>query len=227
MPFIDPDTGNPVDDEVLLEEDEFTNYPPDVDDDEATQFSVEQSLTQTTTTPVDKPRRKGLFGRFRRGRGNKENQQAAADIRDQTPSPKPALESRDSTPATDAEEDEGEWVQNTTMNTSTSNSNRSSNKGAAVVFEEKQTLKQVRFPVKDAIKSIPIRQSKVLNHAPTAREAAFAGPPRYDWIDIVSTNDNDDESKHSVSTNTVHVARGANSLTKHSWPWFYRKPPLP
>jgi hypothetical protein len=35
-------------------------------------------------------------------------------------------------------------------------------------------------------KSFPIQVETILDKAPTAREAAFGGPPRYDWIDIVS-----------------------------------------
>ena len=161
------------------------------DDDDATQFSVEQSLTVTPTKKQQQERGskgKGLFGRFRRRRnrlraGSKKEAplevEPLADIRDQTPSPKPASEARDSTPMTDVEEDndEGDWV----------NQRNSPRKGRRTVgvLEEKQTLKQVRFPVPDAFKTIAIRQSKVLDKAPTAREAAFRGPPRYDWIDIV------------------------------------------
>lgn len=41
------------------------------------------------------------------------------------------------------------------------------------------------------------RQEVILEKPPAAREAAFAGPPRYDWIDIVSSirrhSDDDDE----------------------------------
>jgi hypothetical protein len=33
---------------------------------------------------------------------------------------------------------------------------------------------------------LPFWEEKVLTKPPTAREAAFGGPPRYDWIDIVS-----------------------------------------
>lgn len=53
--------------------------------------------------------------------------------------------------------------------------------------EEKKTkMKAVRFPFKDAFKSkLPIRKEMKLEKAPAAREAAFGGPPRYDWIDIV------------------------------------------
>lgn len=32
---------------------------------------------------------------------------------------------------------------------------------------------------------VPDVREVTLEHAPTAREAAFGGPPRYDWIDIV------------------------------------------
>lgn len=33
---------------------------------------------------------------------------------------------------------------------------------------------------------LPFRSEVILDKAPTARESAFGGPPRYDWIDIVS-----------------------------------------
>lgn len=35
-------------------------------------------------------------------------------------------------------------------------------------------------------KIIPFRQTILLEKPPSARDAAFVGPPRYDWIDIVS-----------------------------------------
>jgi hypothetical protein len=33
---------------------------------------------------------------------------------------------------------------------------------------------------------LPIRGKVTLDQAPSARDSAFGGPPRYDWIDIVS-----------------------------------------
>lgn len=33
---------------------------------------------------------------------------------------------------------------------------------------------------------LPFREDVTIEKAPPAREAAFGGPPRYDWIDIVS-----------------------------------------
>lgn len=42
---------------------------------------------------------------------------------------------------------------------------------------EVQLRKKSKFPHRDQI---------TIDKAPTARESAFSGPPRYDWIDIVS-----------------------------------------
>ena len=47
-------------------------------------------------------------------------------------------------------------------------------------------FKAVRFPASDALKTTPGRSRRELQKPPTAREAAYGGPPRYDWIDIVS-----------------------------------------
>ena len=52
---------------------------------------------------------------------------------------------------------------------------------------EPAKMKTVRFPFMDAMKGkVPLRKEKKLTKPPTAKEAAFGGPPRYDWIDIVS-----------------------------------------
>ena len=39
-----------------------------------------------------------------------------------------------------------------------------------------------------SLKRGPRRGTVVLDAAPTARESAYSGPPRYDWIDVVSTH---------------------------------------
>lgn len=50
---------------------------------------------------------------------------------------------------------------------------------------EMTQLKTVRFPASDAYKKTPGHLSRrELQKPPTAREAAYGGPPRYDWIDI-------------------------------------------
>jgi len=41
-------------------------------------------------------------------------------------------------------------------------------------------------------------QTVVLDRAPTARESAFSGPPRYDWVDIVSQAGNSKDCFGSV-----------------------------
>jgi hypothetical protein len=63
---------------------------------------------------------------------------------------------------------------------------------SAASAEEKEVAKPfrtVRFPVSDAQKWHKFKpQEVVLLKPPTALESAFGGPPRYDWIDIVSPN---------------------------------------
>jgi len=124
------------------------------------------------------PRRKSFLGRLRHRRRSKKNapqEPQLDDSRDQTPSPKRAADEHHNTPVTDAED--GDWVNG---DTGGDNSPEESHK-------QSTSLKQVRFPAKDAFKTKPIYTEKTLLQAPSAREAAFGGPPRYDWIDIVRT----------------------------------------
>jgi len=180
MPLLDPDTGHPM--TVDATEDESTTVFQE-DEDEATIETLEVEAPKELEPRQQ--RKKGLLGRFRRRRKEK---QPVADKRDQTPSPTPAADARDksSTPSTDDDDDddeeEGEWVNNKNQQPSVGAS--SSSRGP-VVLEEKQSLKQVRFPANQATKTVPIYQRKIVPKAPSAREAAFGGPPRYDWIDIV------------------------------------------
>jgi hypothetical protein len=45
---------------------------------------------------------------------------------------------------------------------------------------------QVAIPPGARNSRLPKREHVPLQKPPTARESAFSGPPRYDWIDIVS-----------------------------------------
>lgn len=45
------------------------------------------------------------------------------------------------------------------------------------------------------VKPLPQIRQIILDHAPSAREAAFSGPPRYDWIDIVSISCEQEKKK--------------------------------
>jgi hypothetical protein len=60
------------------------------------------------------------------------------------------------------------------------------NKKDGVEMKGARDFKAVRFPANDALKTTPGRSRRELQKPPTAREAAYGGPPRYDWIDIVS-----------------------------------------
>lgn len=134
--------------------------------------------TEVTEEMEAAPKRKSLLGRLRRRRHSKKNappQEPQLDTRDQTPSPKRDADEHHNTPVTDAEE--GDWV----------NGDAGGDSNPAESQKQSSSLKQVRFPAKDALKTKPIYTEKTLLQAPSAREAAFGGPPRYDWIDIVRT----------------------------------------
>jgi hypothetical protein len=108
----------------------------------------------------------GLFSRFRRGKTNKLD--AIANSTPESATPLPKSESPTLPDDTDATPHDN------------SNVGDKDDEGTA------SQLKAVRFPASDALKTTPGRSRRELQKAPTAREAAYGGPPRYDWIDIVS-----------------------------------------
>jgi hypothetical protein len=120
------------------------------------------TATETTLKQDALPRKKGLFARMRLGKRN----QVVDDNRDQTPSPKPEASS------------EGHRAPSDSL---------AADKMSYLDEKDNSQMKAVRFPVKDAMKSkVAVRTRKELLKPPSAREAAYGGPPRYDWIDIVS-----------------------------------------
>lgn len=130
----------------------------------------------TATTKMEmQPKKKSFFGRLRGRTREKE------DTRDQTPSPSEQ-------PAADA----------TSM---TSPAAAAAAASTPKLFADSNVLNRdnhdttmkaaPRLPEADARKphkQLPIRKRHELLKPPTAREAAYGGPPRYDWIDIVSSS---------------------------------------
>ena len=110
----------------------------------------------------------GFFARFRRGKTNKLDDDQNAKSIPESATPRPPSES-----PTLADDTDTIPINNDIKNTS---------EGEVATSQ----LKAVRFPASDALKSTPGRTRWELPKPPTAREAAFGGPPRYDWIDIVS-----------------------------------------
>jgi hypothetical protein len=107
----------------------------------------------------------GLFARFRSGRMNKDEAFVVPESSKQSTGKKGVSPTRaDDTELTHEE-----------------NNNIEDSNG-----RDKSQLKAVRFPANDALKTAPGRSRRELQKPPTAREAAYGGPPRYDWIDIVS-----------------------------------------
>lgn len=122
-----------------------------------------------TTDQEAHRKKKGLFGRLRRV-----NKNGGGNVDKRDPTPSPTQESNSQTRATEE------------VNFSAPSDDHKFDRSYSDEKSGSQ-MKQVRFPVKDAMKGkVPIRNRVELLKPPTAREAAFGGPPRYDWIDIVS-----------------------------------------
>jgi hypothetical protein len=64
--------------------------------------------------------------------------------------------------------------------------NQYKNNSGGTEPKTKSLLAPSRKPVSPPKNPLPVRQKVRLDQAPTARQAAFGGPPRYDWMDIVS-----------------------------------------
>ena len=106
------------------------------------------------------------FSRFRRGKANKLDNGLPESAKPNDKSESPTLV------------DDTDPIVN--------NDNKNENVGIKDGEVTPSQLKAVRFPASDALKTTPGRSRRELQKPPTAREAAYGGPPRYDWIDIVS-----------------------------------------
>lgn len=123
-------------------------------------------------------KKKGLFSRFRK---NKDKKGTTEKVEEPTPPPSPQPSQEDN------------------PRTSKNKSKKSVTKeGIPVITADNPddflaSDVQKTDPGQPAVtkskkkKRGPRPGSVVLDKAPTAREAAFSGPPRYDWIDIVRT----------------------------------------
>ena len=113
----------------------------------------------------------GLFARFRRGNKSIVDNNAVAK-------PESAVTPKDKSESQTLVDDADSAPDNI-------NNNSVGIKGGGDTTSQ---LKAVRFPANDALKTTPVRGRRELQKPPTAREAAYGGPPRYDWIDIVSAS---------------------------------------
>jgi hypothetical protein len=137
-----------------------------------------EGIDESTMNKYDRPdNRKSLIGRFRKVRKAQTPTSTRNDTRDQTPSP--PLES---------------------FPTATARRDGATSKILVAQSSDSTALDAVKSPTtpidpwdrvtretKSKLKStLPIRESVTLSKPPSAQEAAFGGPPRFDWIDIVS-----------------------------------------
>jgi hypothetical protein len=130
---------------------------------------MEATMSKEETAPRQK---KGLFSRLRRSKKDKSKQTEEFEKREESPRPwagKNSATTRDGVPVVTGSNPDGflpSDVRQTVPGGPTITGSKS---------KKQSKMSSRRKP-----------QKVVLTEPPSARESAFGGPPRYDWIDIVS-----------------------------------------
>jgi hypothetical protein len=137
-----------------------------------------EGIDESTMNKYDRPdNRKSLIGRFRQVRKAQTPTSTRSDKRDQTPSP--PLESY---PTATARRDNAPSKILVAQSSDSTALDAAKSPTTPIDPWDRKTRE-----TKSKLKStLPIRESVTLSKPPTAQEAAFGGPPRFDWIDIVS-----------------------------------------
>jgi hypothetical protein len=140
-----------------------------------------EGIEESTMNKYDRPdNRKSLIGRFRKVRKAQTPTSTRNDIRDQTPSP--PLESY---PTATARRDGAPSPRVLAAQSSDSTALDAAKSPTTPVNPWDRVTRETKSKLKS---SLPIRESVTLSKPPSAQEAAFGGPPRFDWIDIVSSS---------------------------------------
>jgi hypothetical protein len=139
-----------------------------------------EGIEDSTMNKYDRPdNRKSLIGRFRKVRKAQTPTSNRNDKRDQTPSP--PLESYPT--ATARREGAPSKILVAQSSDSTALDAAKSPRPTTPVDPWDRVTRETKSKLKS---TLPIRESVTLSKPPSAQEAAFGGPPRFDWIDIVS-----------------------------------------
>ena len=123
------------------------------------------------TVRESQPTKKGFFSRLRRNK----TATVATDAN-----------KTETTPAATTTDEGGQPSQSTGTDSQSATVTR---EGLPIISSNADGFKpsEVRQNNRRVKKGVPMeRKSVILEKAPAARDAAFGGPPRYDWIDIVS-----------------------------------------
>ena len=138
-----------------------------------------EGIDESTMNKYDRPdNRKSLIGRFRKVRkAQTPTTSTRNDKRDQTPSP--PLESYPTATA----RREGAPSKILVAQSSDSTALDAVKSPTNPIDPWDRVTRETRSKLKS---TLPIRESVTLSKPPSAQEAAFGGPPRFDWIDIVS-----------------------------------------
>ena len=155
-------------------------------------------MTETTTTTKKK---KGLFGKLKMGKkkaesGSKESRYGEADTAEHDAAMAAKSVGRDGRPVItsyNAHQFHPSDVRDEdVLPTSTSSSSPS---GAPPATPDRTRSSRSTYtngtngsytPDRSRASRRGHRETVVLDRAPTAKESAFSGPPKYDWVDVVS-----------------------------------------
>jgi len=136
-------------------------------------------MTEATETRTKK--KKGLFSRFRKKDKKDKTEKSSSKVEKveeptPPPSPEPQEESRQSKSKKSFTKEGIPVVTGDNPDDFVPSDARKTIPGEPAVTKSKKKSKKKKAPPNTSI---------ILDHAPTARQSAFSGPPRYDWIDVV------------------------------------------
>jgi len=133
------------------------------------------------STQEQPQQRKSLLSRFRRGRKAEKSEESVEDKRENTPSPVPIDET---------EEELSEREESIKLEAVVPVATKSDVESKSEVKSWSSWRSKGKHRKKSKKSKTRSPRGKAgmvkLEAPPPAREAAFSGPPRYDWIDIVS-----------------------------------------
>lgn len=142
-------------------------------------------MTGATATK-EKKSKKGFFGRFKK---KKESKKASKKDETELPTPPPSPEPQEEAPRQSNKKSKMS-VSKTGVPIVTGDNpddfNPSDVKQTSPNEPAVSSKSMKKSQKKSKKKRGPRDNSVILDKAPTARDSAFSGPPRYDWIDVVS-----------------------------------------
>lgn len=137
-------------------------------------------------TATRSKKKKGLFSRFKKKKDKTETTKVEQEPETTEPTPPPSPEPSQEEPRQTSKSKKSVTSKGIPVVTADNPDDFNPSDVRKTLGQPKVTSKSLKKEIKKSKKKGPRPNSVILDKAPTAREAAFSGPPRYDWIDVVS-----------------------------------------